>query len=119
MGLSRAVWRKSARSTADGCVEVGVASGQIAVRDAKAAQGPALVFSAVEWPAFISGVRGGEFDLPAGVGGDAEAPHPRVRGFRKRAGPAQKSSKSGCQFRVGPAPPATPGVGEALSIRDP
>ena len=40
------VWRKSTLSTTNGCVEVAVA---------------------VEWEAFVGGVRGGEFDLVFGL----------------------------------------------------
>jgi hypothetical protein len=60
--LSRAVWRKSTQSYANGCVEVAFVDGQIAVRDSKDPDGPVLVFTPVEWTAFLGGVRGGEFD---------------------------------------------------------
>ncbi len=65
--LSRAVWRKSTRSNANGqCVEVAAnLPGIVAVRDSKrpGAQGAVLVFSPSEWAAFVRGVKGGEFDL--------------------------------------------------------
>ncbi len=64
--LSGAVWRKSARSTADGnCVEVADAlpGAHVGVRDSKDPHGPALVFTTAEWAAFLGGVRDGEFDL--------------------------------------------------------
>jgi hypothetical protein len=60
--LSRAVWRKSTLSYANGCVEVAFVDGQVAVRDSKDPNGPVLVFTPVEWTAFLGGVRGGEFD---------------------------------------------------------
>jgi Domain of unknown function (DUF397) len=60
--LSRAVWRKSTQSYANGCVEVAFVDGQVAVRDSKDPDGPVLVFTPVEWTAFLGGVRGGEFD---------------------------------------------------------
>jgi hypothetical protein len=60
--LSRAVWRKSSQSYANGCVEVAFVDGQVAVRDSKDPSGPVLVFTALEWAAFLGGVRGGEFD---------------------------------------------------------
>ena len=64
MDLSDAVWRKSTRSGANGCVEVAVVDGQVAVRDSKQrGAGPVLVFTAHEWEAFVGGVRRGEFEL--------------------------------------------------------
>ena len=70
--LSRAAWRKSTRSSANGCVEVGLVDDQIAVRDSKDREGPVLVFTAHEWEAFLGGARDGEFELrrlqqPAGT----------------------------------------------------
>jgi Domain of unknown function (DUF397) len=64
--LAGALWRKSTRSGANGCVEVAfIDDGRIAVRDSKDRQrGPVLKFTAEEWRAFVGGVRGGEFDLP-------------------------------------------------------
>ena len=62
-----AEWRKSSFSTTNGCVEVAVAGDRIAVRDSKQqGRGPVLEFTAVEWAAFLGGVRGGEFDLSDG-----------------------------------------------------
>jgi hypothetical protein len=61
--LSRAGWRKSARSSSNGCVEVGLVEGRIAVRDSKDRQGPVLMFTAHEWEAFLGGARDGEFEL--------------------------------------------------------
>ena len=63
MDLARAMWRKSSRSGANGCVEVGLVDGQIAVRDSKDRQGPVLMFTAHEWEAFLGGARDGEFEL--------------------------------------------------------
>lgn len=63
--LSRAVWRKSAKSGpwTDNCVEVAFVDGVIAVRDSKRPAGPFLVFSPNEWDAFVDGAKDGEFDL--------------------------------------------------------
>ena len=63
--LSTAVWRKSSRSNGNGganCVEVAVLEAEVAVRDSKDPHGPALVFAAAEWDAFVGGTKGGRFD---------------------------------------------------------
>ena len=61
---ARIQWRKSSLSTTNGCVEVAFVGDRIAVRDSKQqGRGPVLEFTATEWAAFLSGVRGGEFDL--------------------------------------------------------
>ena len=56
-------WRKSTYSGNEGgsCVEVldGYPAG-VPVRDSKAPDGPALVFSAVGWSAFVVAVRAGD-----------------------------------------------------------
>ncbi len=64
MDRSHAEWRKSTYSNLSGCVEVAVVNGQVAIRDSKAQNGPMLTFAAVEWQAFLSGVRAGQFDPP-------------------------------------------------------
>jgi hypothetical protein len=58
-------WIKSSFSgpTGGNCVEVAfLTGGQIAVRNSRDADGPALVFTSAEWDAFLRGARGGEFD---------------------------------------------------------
>jgi Domain of unknown function (DUF397) len=62
--LARAVWRKSSRSGANGCVEVALDPAEVAVRDSKHQEGPVLRFNANEWEAFLAGVRNGEFEQP-------------------------------------------------------
>ncbi|HUY47392.1 MAG TPA: DUF397 domain-containing protein [Streptosporangiaceae bacterium] len=60
--LSRAAWRKSARSggTGGNCVEVASnLHGLVAVRDSKDHEGPALIFTPAQWQAFIAGVKDG------------------------------------------------------------
>ncbi len=63
--LSQAMWHKSSYSGANGdCVEVaGNLPEVVAVRDSKHREGPALVFQRAEWDAFLSGVKGGEFEV--------------------------------------------------------
>lgn len=53
-------WRKSRHSGQDGnCVETGSADGTVFVRDTKdAGNGPVLAFSAAQWEAFASALKG-------------------------------------------------------------
>jgi Holliday junction resolvasome RuvABC endonuclease subunit len=62
MDDSHIVWRKSTHSVTNGCLEVAVIDGQVAVRDSKNRGGPILMFTPVEWKAFVTGVADGEFD---------------------------------------------------------
>jgi Domain of unknown function (DUF397) len=64
--LTGAGWRKSSFSSGNGgaCVEVAIVPGAaagggslVALRDSKNPAGPALVFTADEWRAFLRGVR--------------------------------------------------------------
>jgi hypothetical protein len=66
-GLSDAVWVKSTYSGPTGgeCVELAhLRDGQVAVRNSRHPSGPALVFTAGEWTAFLAGAKDGEFDRP-------------------------------------------------------
>jgi hypothetical protein len=62
--FSAADWQKSGRSESNGCVEVAFVDNQVAVRDSKHREGPVLVFTPVEWEAFLGGVSDGQFRLP-------------------------------------------------------
>jgi len=58
-------WRKSRRSGPQGgnCVEVAqLPDGRVAVRNSRHPAGPALVFTAAEWGAFVRGAGNGYFD---------------------------------------------------------
>ncbi|MFJ8751684.1 DUF397 domain-containing protein [Streptomyces sp. NPDC102441] len=60
--LRSATWRKSSYSNGDGgnCVEVADGfPGLVPVRDSKAPDGPALVFSAAHWASFVGVLRNG------------------------------------------------------------
>jgi hypothetical protein len=62
--LSRAVWRKSARSNNGGaCVEVAHLGYAVAVRDSKNSDGPKLIFTPSSWRSFILLVKNGRHDL--------------------------------------------------------
>ena len=66
--LAGARWVKSSRSgpTGGNCVEVArLADGQVAMRNSRYPSGPALVFTAPEWDAFVDGAKDGEFGLQA------------------------------------------------------
>jgi hypothetical protein len=63
--LSAATWRKSSRSNGNGgnnCVEVTFLDNDVAVRDSKNPDGPAVFFTAAQWGAFVTGAKGGRFD---------------------------------------------------------
>ncbi|HSO52908.1 MAG TPA: DUF397 domain-containing protein [Actinomycetes bacterium] len=62
--LTAAAWRTSTLCDLNGCVEVALVDGKVAVRDAKDKASPVLLFTAREWEAFTGGVRACEFDLP-------------------------------------------------------
>jgi hypothetical protein len=62
--LPGARWWKSGRSSAQGnCVETARLPGQeVAVRNSRDPQGPALIFSQAEVWSFLEGVKDGDFD---------------------------------------------------------
>ena len=67
-GLSGVTWMKSQRSgpTGGNCVEVAfLPGGDVAMRNSRQPDGPALIFTPAEWNAFIGGARDGEFQLAA------------------------------------------------------
>jgi hypothetical protein len=57
--------RTSSFCTTDSCVGVAVEADAVVVVDTKSAEAPALLFTPTEWQAFVTGVKAGEFDLPA------------------------------------------------------
>ena len=63
--LATAAWRKSSYSSNDGgnCIEaaLGFTPGAVPVRDSKDPEGPALVFPAAAFAAFVGAVKAGEF----------------------------------------------------------
>jgi hypothetical protein len=65
--IAGAAWTKSSYSgpTGGNCVEVAfLPAGQVAMRNSRQPDGPALVFTPAEWDAFISGACDGEFGTP-------------------------------------------------------
>ncbi|MPY77594.1 MAG: DUF397 domain-containing protein [Actinophytocola sp.] len=62
--LTDVTWHKSSRSGAVGnCVEVArLTNGEIAMRNSRFPDGPALVYTKAEIAAFVAGAKDGEFD---------------------------------------------------------
>jgi len=63
--LTRAAWKKSTRSGANGqCVEVALnLPGIVAVRHSQRPGAEVIIYTEAEWLAFIGGAKDGEFDL--------------------------------------------------------
>ncbi|MGW5423142.1 DUF397 domain-containing protein [Streptomyces sp. NPDC003943] len=59
--LSHVTWRKSSYSSSEGgqCLEVADNLPLVPVRDSKNPTGPALVFAATAWSAFVDEVKAG------------------------------------------------------------
>jgi hypothetical protein len=62
--LQGVTWQKSGRSNPSGnCVEcAALPDGEVAVRNSRDPEGPALIYTPAEIEAFILGVRDGDFD---------------------------------------------------------
>lgn len=61
--LGPVTWRKSSRTTGNNnCVEVGHLADAIAVRDSKAPESTAFVFTPPAWSAFLAAIKAGELD---------------------------------------------------------
>ncbi len=55
-------WRKATSSGAGGCVVIAPYEGGVAVSDSKSPDAAVLLYTEVEWDAFLDAVRRGEFD---------------------------------------------------------
>ncbi|WP_436757021.1 DUF397 domain-containing protein [Streptosporangium sp. V21-05] len=67
-GVAWHIRAKSADSNGQ-CVEAGPladGSGRVAVRRSRRPEAEVIVYTRAEWEAFVGGVKGGEFDFPAG-----------------------------------------------------
>lgn len=62
--LREVEWRKSGRSSAQGnCVEVArLPGGELAMRNSRHPEGPALVFTYAEFEAFVLSAKDGDFN---------------------------------------------------------
>ena len=69
--LDWVMWKKSTYSNPSGnCVETAqLPAGEVAVRNSRFPDGPALVFTRAEWDAFLLGARDGDFGNPGGYAG--------------------------------------------------
>jgi hypothetical protein len=64
--ISNAAWFTSRACNNSACVQVAhLPGGLVALRDSKDTAKPAHIFDGTEWVAFLTGVKAGEFDLPA------------------------------------------------------
>ena len=63
MDLADARWRKSSYSGSESdCVEVAFVGDEVATRDSKNPDGPALVFTRAEWATFLNALRTDHLD---------------------------------------------------------
>jgi hypothetical protein len=63
---SSAVWITSSACNNSACVQVAhLPGGMVALRDSKDTAMAPHIFNGDEWAAFLTGVKAGEFDLPA------------------------------------------------------
>ncbi|HET6483966.1 MAG TPA: DUF397 domain-containing protein [Actinoplanes sp.] len=62
--LDGVTWQKSRRSNPSGnCVETALLpNGEVAMRNSRDPEGPALIYTRAEIEAFLGGVRDGDFD---------------------------------------------------------
>jgi len=64
--ISGAAWVTARACNNSACVQVAhLADGMVAVRDSKDTAKAPHFFDGAEWAAFVTGVKAGEFDLPA------------------------------------------------------
>jgi hypothetical protein len=66
--LAGVTWRKSRRSNSQGnCVEMAeLTDGQVAVRNSRHPEGPALIYTNAEIEALVLGAKDGDFDYLLG-----------------------------------------------------
>ncbi|AJT68765.1 DUF397 domain-containing protein [Streptomyces chattanoogensis] len=61
LDLTHAEWQSGSQGVGD--VQIAFVEGYIAMRNGRNPEIPALIFTPVEWRAFVLGAREGEFDL--------------------------------------------------------
>ncbi|MGA5130873.1 DUF397 domain-containing protein [Streptomyces olivoreticuli] len=62
LDLANAAWQPGSQGVGD--VQIAFVEGFIAMRHGRAPGGPAVVFTPMEWRAFVRGARVGSFDAP-------------------------------------------------------
>jgi hypothetical protein len=55
-------WLRTRLCSSSNCVEVVASGNRVLIRDGKEIDGPILSFTPGEWPAFVTGIKAGDFD---------------------------------------------------------
>jgi hypothetical protein len=92
-GSSYVIWRKSTYSNANGCVEVAVIDGKVAVRNSRSPCGAVLIFTPSEWEALLERVHSGTCtrDTDGGIESPPPASVPDGKGTSTMIEPGRRA----------------------------